>query len=88
MLYPSANIIDYSVTFHNENTSSLKQEMPSSLVAVIDRLSMGATVIINTTVMMKKDVAVAGSANEYYIVSATFDQRRHQHYFQLEFSNY
>ena len=58
LLYPSANIINYSIPFHNENITSLNLEGAASLVADIDRFSKGATVIINTTVM-KKD-AVAG----------------------------
>jgi len=72
LLYPSANIINYSIPFHNENITSLNLEGPTSLVADIDRFSKGATVIINTTVM-KKDAA-AGSSYKHYAVSATFDQ--------------
>jgi hypothetical protein len=73
LLYPSANIINYSIPFHNENITSLKLEGPTSLIAEIDRLSKGATVIINTTVI-KKDAAIVGSHYKYYAVSATFDQ--------------
>jgi hypothetical protein len=72
LLYPSANIIDYSIPFHNENITSLNLEGAASLVADIDRFSKGATVIINTTVMNKD--AVAGSSYKHYAVSATFDQ--------------
>ena len=72
LLYPSANIINYSIPFHNENITSLNLEGPTSLVADIDRFSKGATVIINT-IVMKKDAA-AGSSYKHYAVSATFDQ--------------
>jgi hypothetical protein len=72
LLYPSASIINYTIPFHNENITSLNRDGPTSLIAVMDRLSKGATVIINTTVM-KKDVS-ADSLNKYYAVSATFDQ--------------
>ena len=72
LLYPSANIINYSIPFHNENITSLTLEGTTSLVADIDRFSKGATVIINTTVMKKDEVA--GSPYKYYAISATFDQ--------------
>jgi hypothetical protein len=36
LLYPSANIINYSIPFHNENITSLTLEGPTSLVADID----------------------------------------------------
>jgi hypothetical protein len=73
LLYPLANIINYSIPFHNENITSLNLEEPTSLVTEIDRFSKGATVIINTTVM-KKDGVLARSPYKYYAVSATFDQ--------------
>lgn len=74
LLYPSANIINYTIPFHNENITSVNLERPTSLVAEMNRLSKDATVIINTTVL-KKDVVTAGdSPNKYYSVSATFDQ--------------
>jgi hypothetical protein len=74
LLYPSASIINYTIPFHNENITSLNLDGPASLIAVMDRLSKGATVIINTTVM-KKDVS-AGSLNKYYAVSATFEPHK------------
>jgi hypothetical protein len=73
LLYPSANIINYSIPFHNENITSLNLEGPTSLMAEIDRFSKCATVIINTTVM-KKDGVLVRSPYKYYAVSATFDQ--------------
>jgi outer membrane protein assembly factor BamB len=74
LLYPSANIINYTIPFHNENITSVNLERPTSLVAEMNRLSKGATVIINTTVINKDMVTAKDSSNKYYSVSATFDQ--------------
>jgi hypothetical protein len=76
LLYPSANITNFTVPFSNENITSLKYESPSALVIQLQRLSMGASIIINTTAMKKDEVAAAvgSSVNNRYIVSATSDQ--------------
>ena len=74
LLYPSANIINYSIAFNNENITSLNLEGPTSLVAEMDRFSKGATVIINTTVMNKDRVVVASPPYKHYAVSAVSDQ--------------
>jgi hypothetical protein len=37
LLYPSANIINFTIPFHNENVTSLKHEVPSSLVLEMQR---------------------------------------------------
>jgi hypothetical protein len=46
LLYPSANIINYSIPFHNENITSLNLEGAASLVADIDRFSKGALLLL------------------------------------------
>jgi hypothetical protein len=51
LFYPSATIINFTIPFHNENITSLKYEKPSSLVIQLQRLSMGASIIMNTTIM-------------------------------------
>jgi len=73
LLYPSANIINYSIAFNNENITSLNLKGPTSLVAEMDRFK-GATVIINTTVMNKDRVVVASPPYKHYAVSAASDQ--------------
>src|ERR1041384_1058720 len=74
LVYPSSNIINFTIPFHNENVTSLKHEVPSSLVLEMQRMSMGASIIINTTTI-KNDVVAAGSpTNIRYVVSATSDQ--------------
>jgi hypothetical protein len=78
ILYPSANIINFAIPFHNENITSLNYEKPSSLVIELQRLSMGASILINTTTMKEKEVALAKAGfpanNNSYVVSATSDQ--------------
>jgi hypothetical protein len=76
LLYPSANIINFTIPFHNENITSLKYEKPSALVIQLKRLSMSASIIINTTTMNKHNDITAGasSVNNRFIVSATSDQ--------------
>jgi hypothetical protein len=46
LFYPSANIINYSIPFHNENITSLNLEGAASLVADIDRFSKGALLLL------------------------------------------
>jgi hypothetical protein len=74
LLYPSANIINFTIPFHNENVTSLKHEVPSSLVLEMQRMSMGASIIINTTTIMNNTVAAGSPTNNRYVVSATSDQ--------------
>ena len=74
LLYPSATIINFTIPFHNENITSLKYEKPSSLVIQLQRLSMGASVIMNTTIMKKNVVTPGSPTNNRYVVSATSDQ--------------
>jgi hypothetical protein len=71
LLYPSATIINFAIPFHNENITTTTYEKPSTLVIELQRLSMSASIIINTTTM-KNDVA--SPANNLYVVSATSDQ--------------
>src|SRR5689334_2203404 len=47
--YPFSNITDSNIPFNNENITSLKYENPSTLVIELDRLSIDASIIINTT---------------------------------------
>jgi hypothetical protein len=74
LLYPSANLINFTIPFHKENITTTKYEKPSTLVIELQRLSMGASIIVNTTTMKKSTVASSSSANNSYIVSATSDQ--------------
>ena len=73
--YPSSNITNSNIPFNNENITSLKYENPSTLVIELERLSIDASIIINTTTTINKNIVAIGSpVNNLYVVSATSDQ--------------
>src|SRR6478609_3156210 len=76
LTYPSGNIINSTIPFSNEHITSLKYENPSTLVVDLQRLSIDASIIINTTTTtIKKNAVATGSlANNLYVVSAASDQ--------------
>src|SRR6476659_5397435 len=49
LTYPSGNIINSTIPFSNEHITSLKYENPSTLVVELQRLSIDASIIINTS---------------------------------------
>jgi len=76
LTYPSGNIINSTIPFSNEHITSLKYENPSTLVVDLQRLSIDASIIINTTTttIKKNAVATDSLANNLYVVSAASDQ--------------
>ena len=73
LLYPSSNITNFTIPFNNENIASLKYENPSTLVIELQRLSIEASMIVNTTTI-NNAVATDSLVNNLYVVSATTDQ--------------
>jgi hypothetical protein len=72
--YPSSNISNITIPFNNENMPSLKYQNPSTLVVDLQRLSMDASIIINTTTIKNDGLAIGSPINNQYVVSATSDQ--------------
>ena len=72
--YPSSNITNSIIPFASENITSIKYENPSTLVVDLQRLSIEASIIINTTTIKKNAVATGSLANNLYVVSAASDQ--------------
>ena len=67
--YPSSNITNSTIPFASENITSIKNANPSMLVVEIQRLSIGSSIIINTTTIKKSSVLTASPTNNHYIVS-------------------
>src|SRR3954454_9674284 len=74
LYYPSSNITNSTIPFSNENITSLKYENPSTLVIELQRLSMEASIIINTTTIKKNAVVNGSPVNNLYVVSVASDQ--------------
>jgi hypothetical protein len=72
--YPSSNITNSTIPFSNENITSIKYENPSTLVVELQRLSIEASIIINTTTIKKNTVTTGALVNNLYVVSAASDQ--------------
>src|SRR3954451_10741009 len=74
LYYPSSNITNSTIPFSNENITSLKYENPSTLVIELQRLSMEASIIINTTTIKKNAAANGSPVNNLHVVSVASDQ--------------
>jgi len=72
--YPSSNITNSTIPFASENITSIKNANPSMLIVELQRLSIGSSIIINTTTIKKNAVATGSLANNLYVVSAASDQ--------------
>jgi phage-related protein len=71
--------LNYTSSFHNENVR-ITQEKPTLLVAKINRLAVGSTVVIDTvsTPFLNatnfKPTTTSTTSNNSYIISASYDQ--------------